>query len=168
MAFGADSMSAIFSGLSSIGSYIAARQQAESDRQWQEYNNKMTRIQDAQNQNAITANANMRREREHAQLMQIDKSEKATLATAEVSAAASGTIGRSVNMVLFDINRNAANARGALAKDSDMQDVQDQNQRMQSAMQSEMELDLRYITNPSPASLLLGLGTAGLNLQKSL
>lgn len=158
--FGANAMSGFMSGLQSIGSFIAAGQKAESDRKWQEYNNKMTRLQDAMNQNAITTNENMRKESKHKQLMQVMKSERSTLATAEVEAAATGTIGRSVNMVLKDINRNAANARQNIEKDDDWQDMQTDNQRLQSAMQTEMQIDLRHIPNPSPASLMLGIGTA--------
>ena len=158
MAFGANAMGGLFQGFQAIGSFIAAGKKAESDRQWQEYNNKMTRLQDAQNQNALTTNENMRKERKHAQLMQVQKSETATKASAEVSAAATGTIGRSVNMVLFDIGRNAANARTAIEKDDKQQDAQTDNQRMQSAMQTELQLDLRHIPGPSPATLMLGIG----------
>lgn len=157
--FGANAMSGAMGIFQSFGSFIAAGQKAESDRKWQDYNNKMTRLQDAQNQNALTTNENMRKERKHVQLMQVQMSETATKASAEVSAAATGTIGRSVNMVLFDVGRNGARARQAIEKDDDWQDAQTDNQRMQSAMQTELQLDLRHIPGPSPASLMLGLGT---------
>ena len=149
-----------FQALQAFGSYIAANKKAAADRKWQAYNNKMTRLQDAQNQNAITTNELMRKERKQEQLINIQKQERETLASAEVSAAASGTIGRSVNMVLFDINRNAAAARGAVERDDQYQDVVTDNQRMQSAMQTELQMDLRQITGGSASSLMLGLGSA--------
>lgn len=159
MSFGANAMSGATSIFQSIGSFIAAGKKAESDRKWQDYNNRMTRLQDAQNQNALTSNENMRKERKHVQLMQVKMSETATKASAEVSAASTGTIGRSVNMVLFDVGRNAARARSSIEKDDDWQDAQTDNQRMQSAMQTELQLDLRSIPGPSAASLMLGIGS---------
>lgn len=145
--------------LQNVGSFIAQSRQAAADRKWQAYNNKMTRLQDAQNQNAITTNENMRKERKHTQLMQVQKSERSTLAKAEVAAAATGTIGRSVNAVLFDVKRNAATARQQIERDDDWQDLNTDQQRMQSALQTEMSLDLRHIPGPSIGSLFMGLGT---------
>ena len=159
--FGSSSMSGLTSVFQSVGSFIAAGQKAESDRKWQDYNNKMTRLQDAQNQNSITSNWNMRKERKVAQLQQVSLSETATAATVEVNAAATGTVGRSVTAALKQVSRNAATARQAIMKDDLAQDAVSDNQRLQSAMQTEMQLDLRHIPNPSGASLMLGIG-AGL------
>ena len=147
-------------GLQEFGSFIAASQKAASDRKWQAYNNKMTRLQDAQNNNALTANERMRKERKHAQVMQVQKSEYATLASAEVAAAASGTVGRSVNAVMFGVKKNAAAARKAIERDDELQDIQTDQNRLQSAMQTAMALDLRAIPRPNPASLLLGIGSS--------
>lgn len=162
MAFGAQAMNGAFSALSSLTSFITASKQAKQDRLWQEYNNKMTKLQNAENQNIITTNDVMRQDRKHTQLMQIQKSETASLASAEASAAASGTIGNSVNMTLRAISQNASNARQAIERDDDLQDVQTMNQRFQSAFGMEMQLDRRVISGPSTASLLLGLGEAGI------
>jgi hypothetical protein len=163
--------SSIFSGISSgigaIGSYIAAQKKAESDRKWQEYNNKMTRLQDAQNQNSITTNENMRKERKAQQLFQVQKAENSTVASAEVSAASTGTIGRSVDMVLYDVHRNAAVTREQIEKDDRNQDAVTDNQRMSSALQTELQIDKRQIQDPSTASLLLGLGTAGVSMLRT-
>lgn len=164
--FGSNAMSGLTGIFQSVGSFIAAGQKAESDRKWQDYNNKMTRLQDAQNQNAITTNWNMRKERKVMQLQQVRLSENATSATVEVNAAASGTIGRSVTMALKEVSRNGARARAAIEKDDQQQDAQSDNQRLQSAMQTEMQLDLRHIPGPSPASLMLGLGTGLINMAK--
>lgn len=158
MAFGAQQMNGAFSALSSLTSFITAGKQAKQDRLWQEYNNKMLKLQNAENQNIITTNDLMRRDRKHTQLMQIEKSETATIATAEAQAAASGTIGNSVNAALREISVNASNAKQAIERDDDLQDVQSMNQRFQSNMGMEMQMDRRVISGPSTASLMLGIG----------
>ena len=141
----------------SVGSFIYQSRKAENDRLWQDYNNRMVRIQDGMNQNAITTNENMRKERLAMQKFSLQKQEMATTATAEVAAAATGTVGRSVNMVLFDINRNAAQARAKLDRDDEYGDEQARNQREQSAMGAQLQLDLRDIPNPNPATMLMGI-----------
>ena len=157
--FGSGAASGLTSIFQSVGSFIAAGQKAESDRKWQAYNNKMVRLQAGMNENVLTTNENMRKERKANQLMQVQLSEHATAATVEVSAAATGTIGRSVAMTLKDVSRNASRARQAIEKDDDMQDLQTDNQRLQNAMQTEMQIDLRHIPKPSMASLMLGMGS---------
>ncbi|AUZ94786.1 hypothetical protein HOR97_gp34 [Agrobacterium phage Atu_ph03] len=158
MAFGAQQMNGAFSALSTLTSFITASKQAKQDRLWQEYNNKLAKIQNGQNQNIITVNDLMRRDRKHTQLEQIQKSETATLASAEAAAAAAGATGNSVNAVLRDISSNAANAVAAIERDDDLQDAQSINQRFQSDLGLELQLDRRVISGPSTASLLLGLG----------
>lgn len=140
-----------------IGSFIADSRRAASERKWQKYNNTMVRLQDAQNQNSITTNVNMRQERKAAQLQQVQMSERATSASAEVSAAATGTVGRSVDMVLFDIGRNAARARGQIERDEEHQVYSDDQQRLASSLQADMAVDLRQIPSPSPATMMLGI-----------
>lgn len=139
-----------------IGSFIAASKKAASDRLWQEYNNKMTRLADAMNQNALTTNENMAVERSQLQEFQIRKSEMITEATAEVSAAATGTTGRSVNAVLKDISRNAANASARRQLDLRNQFLQIDNQRQASAMQAQTQIDHSVIPSPNPATYILG------------
>lgn len=158
MAFGSQAMSGMTGIFQSVGSFIAASNKAESDRKWQDYNNKMVRLQDGQNQNSITTNENARKERKHTQLMQVQLSETATAASVEVAAATGGTIGRSVTMAIKDVHRNAARARQAIEKDDDMQDAVTDNQRLNSAMGAQLNVDLRQIPGPSPASLMMGLG----------
>ena len=151
---------------STLGSYITASKKAKSDRKWQKYNNQLTNMQNAQNQNSITTNRLLIRERTFNQEQQIYKSEKATYASAEASAAASGTIGRSVNMVLFDINRNAASARAANDLDAQYQDMQQVDQSISSQLQTYMQMDLRKITGPSASSLLFGMSSSLVKMAK--
>lgn len=155
--FGSKAFQGVGDALGSIGSFIAESRKAEADRKWQAYNNAMVRLQDGQNQNSITTNENMRKERKATQVMQVQMSERATAASAEVSAAATGTTGNSVRAVLFDIGRNAARARQQIEKDDDWQDMQTDQQRLSSAMSAEMNVDLRQIPTPNPTTMMLGI-----------
>lgn len=167
-AFGAFNPGMVQTGASviaQVGSFITASRQAAVDRHWQAYNNKMTRLTAAQNNNSITTNELMRKSRKRGQLFQIAKSELATKASAEVAAAAAGATGNSVKMSQFDIGRNAALARGAIERDDQYQDVNTDNQRLQVAMQTQMNLDLRSIPNPTGATQLLGISQAFLDYE---
>jgi len=154
--------------VTSLGSYIAASKKAKSDKLWQDYNNKMTRLSDAQNQNALTVNENMMRERSALAEVQIRKSEMLTLGSAEVSAAATGTTGRSTRAVLFDIRRNAANASKARQQDLDYQYLGIDNQRQGSAMQAQANIDHTVIPKPNPATYILGFANDYAKLRQTL
>lgn len=149
-------MSAIQSGTQHLGNYIVEKNKAKQDRMWQTYNNTMVKLQNAMNQNSITTNENMLRDRVKQQMYATQISEMETTATAEVSAAATGTVGRSVDMVLLDIGRNAANKRGDIQRDLKMQEVVIDNQRMTNDMQTQMSLDLKQIPSPSAGKALFG------------
>jgi len=157
--WGSLGMQAVASAAKQYGNYQVAAAQAKQDRMWQAYNNKMVKLQNAMNQNAITTNENMSRDRVKQQMFNIEMSEMSTKASAEVSAAASGTVGRSVDMVLMDIGRNAARKRGSIERDQDMQEVVLDNQRIQSDMQTQMQLNLKSIPSPSAGTAILGFAT---------
>lgn len=139
-----------------IGSYFAARSKAKADRKWQQYNNAMVRLQDGQNQNTLTTNELLARRRHKQQAIQIQKSEFATKASVEVSAAAAGTTGKNVNMMLFDVTRTATEAQARNDTELDDTFLQINHQRQQSALGAQMNLDLRSIPSPSPLTYALG------------
>lgn len=168
MALGLQVLSLGLNALQQVGSYQAAKAKAKSDREWQEYNNKMVRINDALNQNTLTTNQNMRNERTAMQKIQLQRSEYATGAKVEVAAAATGTVGRSVDAALREVRTNAADARAELDRDNLYQDLQIQNQRMLSTFQAESSIDLRTIPNPSAASMMLGLVKTGIENKDTL
>lgn len=163
--FTATQISGAFGLLDTFGSFGAAMSKAKTDRAWQAYNNKMVNLQRAQAQGAITTNALIRKEAKQGELMQVQLSERATKASAEVSAAASGTEGRSVDMVLFDIDRNAARARATIETNDDYADEATQISRIQTDLQAAAQLDTRTISNPNVGSLLLGIGSNVLKLK---
>lgn len=138
------------SGAKNIGSYILANADAKNKRKWQKYNNTMLRLQSGQNQNTLTDNENMLRERSQEEAFLIRRSEYITKASVEVAAAATGTAGRSVNMVLFDVGRNAAIADRDRQRDLQLQYLGIDNQRKSEAMGLAMSIDQTNIPNPNP------------------
>lgn len=139
-----------------VGSFIIASKQRKLQKKWQDYNNKLTRLQNAQNQNALTTNAGMAVERSAEQSFQIEKSEYITTGQAEAAAAASGTTGRSVNLVLGEISRNAASAQARRAQDLTYELMGIDEQKKASQFNTEMQIDHTTIPSASPASALLG------------
>ena len=160
------------SGLDSFfkrtGSYIQAEKEAKAKRQWQEWKNAMTRLADANNQNAITTNERLTEDRVSRQRFNVRRSSYMTAAQAEASAAAENTAGRSVNMVQFDIERNASMQQANLTADMEAQYAQFDNQRLSSAFQAAMNQDYTFIPSPNPATYMLGFSSDIVNSYKNL
>lgn len=140
-------------------SFFLAQQQADAEKAWQKYNNAMTMLGNASNQNAIETNEILLRGRAANQRFEIDRSKYMTVGQAEASAAASDTEGRSVNAVIFDIERNASKQQAALKADLKAQYLTLDHQREASNFQTASNLDYSYIPQPSTASFLMGLST---------
>jgi hypothetical protein len=139
--------------------YQAAKKEAKIQKQWQEYHNTMVRLADAQNQNAITANRSMAHDASAAKAFAIDRSEMVTEGAVEVSAASMGVTGRSVNMAIFDVQRNAAYAQQARIDDLKMQDNQFNQQRRQSAFSAVQNMDFSPIKQPNIGDYISGFAT---------
>jgi len=152
------------SGVKAILGYTQARKQAVQDKKWQLYNNTMVSIQDAGNQNAITVNENLAREKASRDAFAVKKSAYQTKASAEVAAAASGTTGRSVDIALYDIGRSEALMLDQIGKDLSAQYMQFDQQRQGSAMSAKLSKDFRGVPMPSPATYMLGFATDAYDL----
>jgi hypothetical protein len=139
--------------------YAAASAKAKADRQWQAYKNAMTKLANANNQNAITTNEVLLEERVANQRFNIERSAYITTGQAEASAAATGTSGRSVDMLVFDIERNASMHQANITSDLEAQYIQHDEQRKNSAFQAAMQQDYTYIPSPMAATYVLGFGT---------
>lgn len=146
------------SGMKAVGSFIVKSRQYKSDKAWQQYNNKMTRLQNAQNQNNLTANEGMLIERTVREKHNIALSEYKTKASATVAAAAVGAEGNSVDMVLMDIGRNADRAEARIATDFRYSIESIRNQQDASNLQTEMQIDYTSLPKPNLASSLLDFG----------
>ncbi|QOE32105.1 hypothetical protein CPT_Palo_046 [Rhizobium phage Palo] len=151
-------MQGALSAMKGIGSYIVQKRQAEADKSWQKFNNKLTRIQDSRNQNNITTNQNMALERQVREKYAINMSEYKTKASAEVASAAVGAEGNSVDLVMKEISRNASRARHASDVDMNYELVSNRNARESSSLQMFMQLDRTQIPKPNLAASLLEIG----------
>ncbi|QOE32160.1 virion-associated protein [Rhizobium phage Paso] len=142
-----------------ITSFITAKRDAKYRQQLQDYNNAMTRLANAQNQNAITTNQNAAIERSVMEQFNIERSRYTTIAQAEVSAAASDTAGRSVNQTLYQVERSAEEADSNRMADLEMQLAGFQQQRLNSSMQANQQIDYSFIPSPNPVTSMLGIAT---------
>lgn len=147
--------------------YSEAKKAAEAKQAWQAYKNTMLELSNANNQNIITTNENLARRNSADQSFSIERSEYLTSAQAEVAAAASGTGGRSVNAVMFDIEQNATMAQAKRKQDLEDQYLQAENQRQQSNFQTALSHDYSPIPEPNPATYMLNFATDAYKLYKS-
>lgn len=152
-------LSGVQSLLSNGASFILAGREAKAKKKWQAYNNAMTRLSNANNQNAITTNEILAEERRVSQSFNIDRSKYITQGAAETSAAAAETEGRSVDMVIFDVQRNASMQQQRLQQDYEDQQLGSNQQRRNSEFSMAANIDYSPIPQPNPASMLLGLAT---------
>lgn len=141
-----------------LGSFILQSKAAKSERQWRDYNNRMTQIQNAFNQNAISTNQVLAVQRSAAKQFLISKEEQKTVAAVEASAAATGTTGRSVDKAINTVKYNADRAEAERKLDLENQVAYFINQRQSSQLQAELAIDRSTTPSPSPISLMLGLG----------
>lgn len=148
----------IMGGFKAVGSFITQRRQAKADEAWQKYNNAMTRLQGAMNENNINVNQNMAVERQVRESYNLRMAKYQTESKAEVASAALGAEGNSVDMVMRDINMNEARMQEQMRTDMNYQMVGFDNQRKASAMQTAMQIDYTQIPKPSLAQSLLNWG----------
>lgn len=146
--------------LSAGSSYGAAAAEAEARTAMQEYNNKMAHIADAMNQNAITTNVTLAIQESAKQATQLQQQAMQVTGQVEVQAAATDTVGRSVNQALKAVARGAANQEYARREDLKTQFMQADEQRRQSALSAKLQEDHSYIPEPDAASTLFSAGAS--------
>jgi hypothetical protein len=147
---------------SAFGSYQADKAAAKAAQAWQAYSNTMLRLSDGLNQNAITTNEILSQQAFADQAIGIKQSNILTQAQAEVSAAAAGVKGTSVDDVMRDINRSAAVAENKRQNDLNASYLAFDQQRQSSAMSAAMQQDYSYIPKPKLGSYLLKAAAASL------
>jgi hypothetical protein len=141
-------------------SYGSAAAEAKARKAMQVYNNKMAHIADAMNQNAITTNVTMAIQQSARQAPQLQQQAMQVTGQVEVQAAATDTVGRSVNQALKMVARGAANQEYARREDLKTQFLQADEQRRQSALSAKLQEDHSYIPKPNAASALFSAGTS--------
>lgn len=149
---------AVLGGFKAVGSYFLQSRQAKADKAWQRYNNALTRMQNAQNQDAITINETLLQERTIRAKYAIEQSAYRTSGEAEMAAAAVGAEGNSVSRALAQIQKNATREQNQIDRDFEAQALQLAEQRTASNFQTEMQIDYRQIPKPNIASSLLSFG----------
>ncbi len=155
-------------GVSQLTSFIAASKKAKADKKWKDYNDKMTRLQDALNQNSITENELQAARREQAQEINIRKSGMQTEASIEASAAAAGVKGRSVNAALFDSKRNVANASQMNKEETEAQMAGFAQARTSSALSADLQINKATIPEPNPTTYMLGFAADAIEIRNKL
>lgn len=141
--------------------YENAKAMAEYNRKLQEYKNKMTMLSAAQQQNTITQNVTSAIQASANEAADLQKKVQEAAGAAEVAAAATGTTGRSVDMVQTDVER--AGAAQEYARQQQLQNVFDSSdtQRQNVAMQAVMQQDLNWYQSPQSPSALTTLVQIG-------
>jgi hypothetical protein len=149
----------VLGGFKAVGGFIQQSRAAASQKAWQKYNNALTQMQNAQNQNNITANEGMAVERNVRDRYAITQSEYKTQGQAIAASGAVGAEGNSVDLVLKEVSRNAQRAQDQLANDFDYSMLGYANQRQASDLQTQMQLDHTQIPSPNLATSLLSWGS---------
>lgn len=141
--------------------YANAKAMAEYNKKLQEYKNKMTMLSAAQQQNTITQNVTSAIQSSANEAADIQKKVQEATGSAEVSAAATGTTGRSVDMVQTSVQR--AGASQEYARQQQLQNVFDSadTQRQNVAMQAVMQQDLNWYQSPQSPSALATIAQIG-------
>lgn len=148
----------VFSALAGYQSqrqqYVNAKAMAEYNRKVQAYRNKMTMLSAAQQQNTITQNVTSAIQSSAVVATDIQKKVQEAVGATEVAAAATGTTGRSVDMVQNNVER--AGAAQEYARQQQLNNVfaSAETQRQNVAMQAVMQQDLNWYQNPQKPSEL--------------
>lgn len=151
-----------------LSGYQSQRQQAANAKAMAEYNqkiqaykNKMTMLSAAQQQNTITQNVTAAIQSSAIEATDIQQKVQEATGAAEVAAAATGTTGRSVQMVNTSVQR--AGAAQEYSRQQQLQNVfaSADTQRQNVAMQAVMQQDLNWYQNPSSPSALGTLAQIG-------
>ena len=148
--------------------YNSASKEAESKKAWLAYKNAMTQLANANNQNTITTNEILLNKRVANQRFQIGRSSYITSGAATAAAAASDTGGRSVNMTVFDVERNASMQQANVQADLEAQYLNFDAQRTNSAMQAAQQHDYTTVPTPNLAAYALDFGATMTNKYNSL
>jgi hypothetical protein len=141
-----------------VSQYGADKATAKANKAYQAYKNAMARISDATTQNVITENQIATNQAYGDQAVGIKQQNLLSVAQSEVSAAAAGVKGRSVNQVQLDINRSAALAERQRQNDMTNSNLSFAGQRQQSAQSAANAQDYSFIPTPKLGSYLLKAG----------
>lgn len=148
------------SALSALGGYSTAKHNASMKRMMQDYNNSMSAFAAAQALNTQTGNEISVRDAAVTARQTIDLQSMQDRANAEVSAAAAGVAGGSVEAAMRGLTRSKLQAQEALRRKMQAHSRANTETRRGIAINKAMNKDISVIPKPSVASALLGLGAS--------
>lgn len=148
--------SAGFNMAGGLFEFFGARKRAKYARKVQKYNNKMVRLSDANNQNAITVNAVQTVRQSARAALDIDIAGMEQEAEAAVSAATAGVAGNSVDAVMRNLSRSSAQAEYARKESLKAAYVSIDASRANSALSATMQQDTTHIQKPGIIPTIIG------------
>lgn len=146
--------------MSAMSSWQAGTKQANAEKAYQRYRNKMTKLSDAQNQNAITQNVTNAIQASAKQAVENQSAAIQAEGTARVASAAAGSGGNTASRSMWAVERTVANIEYQRQEGLKDMFLNSEVQRKQSAMNAALQVDKSYIPTPSSASLILGVAKA--------
>lgn len=148
-------MALFFDLLAAGAQYQGDAATSKAKRAWQKYSNTMLSLSNAMQQNSITTNQLLASDAFTNQAIQLKKEGIMTSAATEVAAAAAGVKGRSVNLAMRDVKRNAANREAERQEGFKNTMLAVSQQRQNASMSAAMQVDYSYIPKPKAATYFL-------------
>jgi len=142
-----------------IANFITASREAQSKKEWQEYNNKMVNLQNGMNQNAITQNNSIARQVVLNNRINLMRSTMVATAKVRANAAAAGVAGQSVENTVLGLNRNSTIAGHNQTIGLEREIAANEVKRIQSVLGASLQQDRSHIPTPNPMGLLAGIAS---------
>lgn len=151
--------SSSFSALANIGSgiagYFAASKTSKAQQAFQNWQNSMTQLSGATNQNAITENELSATKQLATQGIGLQSQEALTVAKVQVSAAAAGVGGNSVDQAQLSVQANAAVAERQREISLNNVYLSADQQQLGNEMQVQAKQNMSFIPTPQIGNYLL-------------
>jgi hypothetical protein len=152
---------------SSLGEFASARIQAGLEEKMQAYRNTMSKLSAARATNAVQVNEARTVDAATIADAMMQRQALQDQGRVEMEAAASGTTGNSVKMVMDDLKASAGRASYAQKRQTSQALSEMREDRKSIAINSVLNKDIQVIPKPSIGSALLGAGTNLLNIYDS-
>ncbi len=149
-----------FSGL---GQFAIARQQAKLEASVQKYKETMAALSAANSKNAITSNENATMDQAVFARLSLQTQEMQDRAAFDVEAAATGVIGRSIDIGRRALGGDAARARTGLERQTQATLRQYGQQRREVDLQRIYSKDVSPISKPSFGAALFGMAQSAID-----
>ena len=159
MAISGAELGYINTAVSGLSNYMLGKTQAKMQESAQAHSNAMRRISSAQQQNTVTLQEAAIQDESTRLGVTLQEQSIRDRGAAEVSAAAAGVAGGSVEQAMLGLRRSAIQAQDARMKNMTAQLYATEEQRKNIRISGILGQDVSVIQRPSAASAMLGLGT---------